>query len=134
MRIKVVGNSDAAIELRGLLRAEDFLIADQQAHYTLVLEEDPALEKRDYFVIDGIRCRLENRTSEHIHRLGGKNIHLARAGGIQTDRALRLVYAPSDAHIVATGAFRGLLDTCRPNWQKSKLPWWKRAMSGRFIQ
>ena len=126
MRINVVGQSEAATEVRGLLKSQDFVITKERPHYTLYLEEDPSLEGKDYFVIDGVRGWMETRVSEHIHLLSKKDIHLARQGGVQTDRALRVVYAPRDASVVATGAFRGLLDTCRPAkprkwWQKLRL-------------
>ena len=125
MRVNVVGTSDAAIELRGLLKSQDFLVTDRQAHYTLYLEEDPALEKEEFFLVDGVRGWLETRVAEHIHKLSTKNIHLARRRGVQSDRALRVVFAPGDAHLIATGVFRGLLDTCRPRrhwWQRFRRP------------
>ena len=122
MRINVVGQSEAATEVRGLLKSQDFLITEDRPHYTLFLEEDPALEGKDFFVIDGVRGWMETRISEHIHILSKKNIHLARQGGVQTDRALRIIYAPQDASVVATGAFRGLLDTCRSPQPRK---WWQ---------
>lgn len=125
MRINVAGNCDAATELRGLLKSQDFLVTDRHPHYTLFLEEDPALEGKDFFLIDGIRGWLETRVSEHIHLLNKKNIHLARQGGVQTDRALRIVYAPRDANLVATGAFRGVLDTCQPHGHNFPGGWWR---------
>ena len=125
MRINIVGNCDAATELRGLLKSQDFLVTGERPHYTLFLEEDAALGGKDFFLIDGIRGWLETRVSEHIHMLSKKNIHLARQGGVQTDRALRIVFAPSDANLVATGAFRGLLDTCRPHGRNLRGGWWR---------
>ena len=123
MKINVVGQSEAATEVRGLLKSQDFVISEDQPHYTLFLEEDPALQGKDFFVIDGIRGWMETRVSEHIHLLSKKNIHLARQGGVRTDRALRIIYAPQDASAVATGAFRGLLDTCRPSQRTN---WWQK--------
>jgi hypothetical protein len=123
MRINVVGKSEAATEVRGLLKSQDFLITEERPHFTLLLEEDPALEGKDFFVVDGVRGWMETRVSEHIHLLSKKNIHLARQGGVQTDRALRIVYAPQDASVVATGAFRGLLDTCRA---PKRTHWWQK--------
>jgi hypothetical protein len=130
MRINVVGNNDAAIELRGLLKSQDFLVTDRLAHYTIFVEADDGLAGKDYFLIDGVRGWLETRVSEHIHQLTHKNIHLSRQGGVQSDRALRVVHAPGDAHVIATGIFRGLLDTCRPHRRQS--PAWWQALTRRF--
>ena len=130
MRVKVVGNGDAAPELRGLLKSQDFLVTDRMAHYTVQVEESKEMEGKDFFLIDGVRCRLETRVAEHIQQLTQKNIHLARRGGVQSDRALRVVHAPSDAHLVATGIFRGLLDTCRPH-RRQRPAWW-RALTRRL--
>lgn len=126
MRINVVGDCDAAIELRGLLKSQDFLVTDRWAHYTVYVEASENMEGKNFFLIDGVRGWLETRISDHIHQLTQKNIHLSRQGGVQTDRALRVVHAPSDAHIIATGIFRGLLDTCRPHRRR----WWQLFQRG----
>jgi hypothetical protein len=121
MRIRVSGKNDAAAELKGLLRHEGYLVTETHPTHSLLLEEESELA--DCFVVDGIDCPLEKRVSEHIHQLTGKNFLFDRVGPVRNDRELRIVFRPEDAHAVALGVFRGLLDVLQP---RPRPTWWRK--------
>lgn len=110
MRISIKGENEAAGELRGMLQSAGYTVTDIAPTHTIFLEEDEVLGLADHFVIDGIECPLERRVMEHIHHQTGKNIMLARVGGVQSDRDIRIRFAPHDTHEIAIGAFRGILE------------------------
>jgi hypothetical protein len=124
MRIKIAGENDAALELAGLLRHERYLVTDKNPTHSIILEEEPevgseklegvsssfSLLASNSFLVDGIDCPLEKRVTEHIHQLTGKNPILDRTGPVRSDRELRVRFHSEDAHNVALGAFRGLLE------------------------
>lgn len=126
MRIEIQGGNDAARELKAMLQSQGYAVTNLHPTHRITLEEDATLT--DYFVLDGIECPLERRVMEHVCEQTNKNPMLARVGGIQSDHELRLRFSPADAHQVAVGAFRGILETItNSEFQiaNSAKPWWK---------
>jgi hypothetical protein len=65
-------------------------------------------------VIDGVDCPLESRMIYHVAHLSTARIILARAGGIQSDQEIRIVFPRAEAQAIERGVFRGILDTVGP--------------------
>lgn len=112
MRIKVTASSalrcgEVARRLRGMLRLEDFVVTDSRPDYQVEI----AASGSQYIEVDGVDCELERQIVNMIAELTETNILLKRAGGVQSDRAIRigLPSRETDCTAVENGVFRGLV-------------------------
>jgi len=136
MRIKVEGQCEAAQVVRGYLKSQGYLVSDFAPNYAIYLEEGetPEVDGRPSIVVDGIDCRIESRMIYHISRLTPARIVLARAGGVQSDQEIRIVFPHEETLAIERGVFRGVLDVVLPHGEEerakqiqreAKKPWWK---------
>ena len=122
MRIKVIGDSECARALRGLLRKAGFAVTEflpaevvralPSGGYVIRLEEGPA-ESHVYF--DSIDCELEASILRHVTQLSPLPVTVDRPGGqVRSDREVRIVVPTGNAReqaAVEFGVLRGLCDT-----------------------
>ena len=127
MRICIQGQADAARVIAGYLRSQGYLLTDQWPSYTVHLLERETLviDGAPSIVIDGVDCPIEARIIYHLGHLTKARIVLARAGGIQSDREIRIEYSREATVAVERGVFRGILDVVAP--EKAR-PWWIRIL------
>ncbi len=140
MRVKVVGVSDVAKALRGLLRKAGFAITEYipaevvvaggalVGGYVVYIEEGPA----EQIHFDSVDCELEANILRHVTALSKHPVVVDRPGGVvHSDREIRIVvpaHLPGQQMAVEFGVMRGLVDTVGklvlvlPQPQ----PWWKR--------
>jgi hypothetical protein len=130
MRISVQGECDAAKVVAGYLRSQGYLVTDKAPDYTVYLEQGktPVVDAAPTIVIDGVDCPLEGRMLYHLSHLSTTRIVLARAGGIQSDQKIRIVFPPEEALAVERGVFRGILDAVAPQQVRH---WWKTVLRRR---
>ena len=140
MRISIQGECDAAKVVAGYLRSQGYLVTDTAPNYTVHLDEaaTPVVDGQRAIVVDGIDCRLESRMVWHITQLSKTRIVLARAGGVQSDQEIRIVFPPEEALAVERGVFRGVLDAVLPQEEaatgkatkkEAHKPWWRRLLA-----
>ena len=146
MRIKVIGDSECARALRGLLRKAGFAVTEflpaevvralPSGGYVIRLEEGPA-ESHVYF--DSIDCELEASILRHVTQLSPLPVTVDRPGGqVRSDREVRIVVPTGNAReqgAVEFGVLRGLWDTIHGREGKPpeprRAPWYKRIFGGR---
>jgi len=109
MRISIPSTCDSSLVVQGYLRKAGYAIGDFNADYTIWLKEYPGCE----VVLDATDSSLEKHILKSITELTNSHIVLHRAGGVQSDRKLMVLYNKSDAEAVEKGVFRGLLKETR---------------------
>ncbi len=121
----------------GFLRSQGYLVTNVMPNYTVYLQEGetPVIDGEASILVDGIDSRIESRMIWHISRLSKRRVVLARAGGIQSDQEIRIVFPSEEAITVERGVFRGILDTVMPDQNEAtekqtkkevRKPWWRR--------
>ncbi len=105
MRIKVSGDCPSAKALRGELAAAGYVVTEHFASYTIMIEE--SAEQRKAIMIDAIDCELERQVINAVAQNTAIPIVLLRPGGVQSDRAIRVIIPPDEECRIA--AERGLL-------------------------
>lgn len=107
MRIRVIGDCEAADVLRKYLQVAGFTVAENNIliDYTVKL-----VESSDNFVtVDGIDCELERYAIEQMERLGVKTFMLNRHGGTVSDREISIAYPKQHERAVEIGMLNALL-------------------------
>lgn len=109
MRVAVEGTAVEAIA------ALKFYLRDPAVGYAVVERgQQDFLVTIDYYddlVIDGVDSELERHIINCISELTNVPIMLARAGGVQSDKEIRVMVPRAGHAYVALGIFRGLLKT-----------------------
>jgi hypothetical protein len=140
MRIKIVGECEAAKALRGLLRKAGFAVTEflpseavtgLQAGYVITIEETGS---SGWIHLDSVDAELEGAVLRHITKLSPQPVSVDRPGGqVHSERELRIVVPAGDAvqaQAVEFGVLRGLLEVCAMNPkaapQAPKTSWWGR--------
>ncbi len=143
MRIKVVGESDCAKSLRGLLRKAGFAVVEYLPNdavrtmpsggYVVHIEEGPSGEQ---LYLDSVDCELEANILRHVTALSKGPVVVDRPGGqVHSDREIRMVVAagaPEQALAVEFGVLRALIDTLgnalvpRATVPRPPRPWYQR--------
>ena len=107
MRVSVHGQASAAKVLRGYLEAAGFHVTDFSPSYTVLIEEGTGPN----IVLDGVNCPFKDAVQDAIAELTDTRIEYHRAGGVQSDRKIRVVTPPkeTDSETVERGLLRALL-------------------------
>src|SRR5438093_7810760 len=91
MRVKVEGDEDMAAALAGNLRKAGFTVGGPVGlfgtGYSIQLERTVG----SHILVDGIDCPFERHVINCISQLSDTPLLLQRAGGVQSDRAIRVV-------------------------------------------
>lgn len=111
MRIKVIGDCDSVLTLRNYLRILGYANVKKAPDFTIYLDEDDSLS--GFVKVDGIDSELERFIVLRLEELGIGRFLLERAGGIRSDREIRISFHPDSAAIVERGISRGLDATIR---------------------
>jgi len=148
MRIKVIGESDCARAVRGLLRKAGFAVSEYlpreavlempSGGYVVAIEEHEA----DQIHFDSVDCELEANIVRHVTALSAMPVLIDRPGGqVHSDCEIRILapaHLPEQQMAVEFGVLRGLLDTVgyarREKEQAPQPPrpsFWKRVFGGK---
>jgi len=124
MRVSIEGDTNVSKVLRSYAAAAGLRVTSFNPSYTVVVEEGagPAI------VIDGINCRFKNAVQDAISELTDTRIEYQRAGGVQSDRKIRVVTSGGelDADAIERGLLRALLTVARPAPErKSIFKFWR---------
>lgn len=107
MRIRVIGDSDSAIAIRGMLSQDTSVVVSEVGYvYTVeVIETTGTIP-----TVDGVDSDWERRFIERISKAAGTDVLLLRVGGIQSDQHIR-IGVPSDSSqpSVERGIFQAIL-------------------------
>jgi len=126
MRIRVLGNSDSAASVRGMLNQDySVVVADAGYLYTVeIINTTSAIP-----TVDGVDSDWERRFIERISKAAGTDIMLLRAGGIQSDQYIRIgVPANSTQALVEKGIFQAILQMVNsPRVTTENKTWIERA-------
>ena len=118
MTIGVIGDSVAALKTLGFLRMAQFHTVLTEGDYTIEIED----WQRPEVLLDSIDCPLEKSIFTHIRQLTTSPVLIQTAGGVQSDRRMRIRCHPKDAETVSKGILRGFLNLTTV----SKEPWYRR--------
>lgn len=115
MRVRVIGDNNAARALRSSLTRAGIVVSDTFPWLSVTIEDGPAPD----IVVDGVDSDLERYVVNHICDMA-PGVYLARKGGIRSARALRIQVPPVDALLAAVerGCLRGIVEASKP---KSRL-------------
>ena len=105
MRVKIIGDNLATRTLRGYVERLGYAVVDSLPDFTVFIEENSG-----EVVIDGIDSELERKAILHFEDLGIGRFILERAGGIRSDREIRVAYPIGKDQIIARGLARALLE------------------------
>lgn len=109
MRISIPSTCDSSLVVQGYLRKAGYAIGNVNADYTIWLEEYSGGE----VILDATDSSLEKHVLKSITELTHSHVVLKRAGGVQSDRKLKVLYNKSDSEAVEKGVFRGILKETR---------------------
>jgi len=126
MRVHITGDCAPAKSLRGLLKRHDFHLSGHDPDWTIHIDES---DQPGTPLLDSVSCELEAAVLGQLRRLTEKPITLQTSGGIQHDRAVRIVVSSIEAErrAVETAVFRALLKLTAPGHQS----WWSRLFHKR---
>lgn len=126
MRIHVAGDCPAAKTLRGYLARHDFHLTDYQPDFTIRIEEQASQARP---VLDSIHCELEQAILRHMRKQTPTPIEIHTAGGVASDREVRIVVPPveGERRAVEVGVFRALLEVSKQAGDGARRagPWWR---------
>jgi len=149
LRIKIVGECDAARVLRKKLGVAGFVVSEDFPDYTVIVADSGDLEDRDPVIrVDSIPCKLETLVAYHISKLTKTDLRISRqTGEVFADNKIRIVVPlkPEDSIAVELGVLRAFLDMGRQEdnpavpspvtapklaWYKI---WWNRMTGVKFF-
>jgi hypothetical protein len=127
MRVLVTGDCPTAKALRGYLARHDFHLTHHHADLTLRIEEDAGIV---HPLLDSIHCELEQAILRHLRKQTATPIEIHTAGGVESDRAVRIVVpaAEPERRAVEVSVFRALLEISGQQdgtADGGPRPWWK---------
>lgn len=124
MRISIEGDTQIAKVLRGYAAAAGLHVTSFNPSYSVIVEEGAGPN----IVIDGVNCRFKDAVQDAIAELSDTRIEYHRAGGVQSDRRIRVVSngAERDADAIERGLLRALLMVSgQAPSRKSLLRFWR---------
>ena len=107
MRIRILGNTDSAIAIRGMLNQDPTVVVSDEGYlYTVeIIDSDSK-----YPTVDGVDSEWERKLINRISDLAATNILLLRHGGIQSDQHIRIgIPDGSLSSTVERGIFQAVL-------------------------
>ena len=109
MRVDVQGDCPSAKALRGYLARHDFHLTGRWPDFTVRIEEQDGVAN---LLLDSIDSELEQAILRHVRKHTATPIEIRTAGGVASDREVRIVLPPDEAErrAVEIGVFRALLD------------------------
>ena len=127
MRVLVSGDCPTAKALRGNLARHDFHLTGHFPDFTIWIEEQPGLERP---LLDSVDSELEQAVLRHLRKQTATPVEIQTAGGIESDREVRIVVPPIEAErrAVEVGVFRALLElsgqaeTAGKSWWRALIP------------
>jgi RNA-binding protein YlmH len=127
VRILVTGDCPTAKAVRGYLARHDFHLTDHDADLTVRIEENTAVLRP---LVDSIHCELDQAILRHLRKQTATPIELHTAGGVESDRVVRIVVPPNEQErrAVEISVFRALLEISGQQDRKT-LSRWKGWMS-----
>lgn len=124
MRISIEGDSCIAMVLRSYAATAGHHVTSRNPSYTVAVEDGAGPN----IIIDGINCRLKDAVQDAIAELTDTPIEYQRAGGVQSDRRIRVVGTgnDADADAIERGLLRALLIVAAgPQPKKSVFRFWR---------
>jgi hypothetical protein len=106
MRIEVIGKCESAKVLVGYLVKSDYVVNSGLADYSIELVESDIQSR---ITVDGVDCNLERFIISEMETLGIGEFLISRAGGVRSDRAIKITFPPHYRTQVEKGVFRGLM-------------------------
>jgi hypothetical protein len=108
MRLLIAGETATAKALRGQLARKDCHLTAYYPHLTIRIEEQPGAVRP---LLDSVDGELERAILRH-RKQTVTPIEIQTAGGVQSDREIRIVLPPTDEErrAVEEGVFRALLE------------------------
>ncbi len=93
--------------LRGYASAAGLHVTGFNPSYSVILEDGAGPN----IIIDGVNCRFKDAVEAAVSELTDTRIEYQRAGGVQSDRKIRVVgnRSEQDAHAIERGLLRALL-------------------------
>jgi hypothetical protein len=127
VRILVAGDCPTAKALRGHLARHDFHLTEHDADLTVRIEEDAGAIRP---VVDSVPCEMDQAILRHLRKQTVTPIELHTAGGVESDRVVRIVVPPieEERRAVEISVFRALLEISGQRDQaarQTKSLWWK---------
>jgi hypothetical protein len=124
MRVLISDDCPTAKALRGNLARHDFHLTGHHPDFTVWIEEQPGLVRP---LLDSVDSELEQAILRHLRKQTNTPVEIHTAGGIESDREVRIVVPPveQERRAVEVGVFRALLElsgqdrTARPSWWRS---------------
>lgn len=122
MRVYIGGDCAPAKALRGLLSRHNFHLSAFDPDFTIHIDES---DEPGTPILDSVSCELEAAVLEQLRKLTASPVTLLTAGGVQHDRAVRIVVSSTEAErrAVEIAVFRALLKLTTPGRRQS---WWSR--------
>lgn len=105
MKLCIVG-SEAANVVNGWIQKAGYIPVTKGYDYKVELVESETVKS---VIIDGIDCELERKLVLQMELNGIPRFVLQRAGGVRSDRAVRIVYPKSMQEKVEKGVYQGLM-------------------------
>jgi hypothetical protein len=123
MRVLVSGDSPTAKALRGNLARHDFHLTGHFPDFTVWIEEQAGLARP---LLDSVHCELEQAILRHLRKQTITPVEIHTAGGIGSDREVRIVVPPveEERRAVEVGVFRALLELSGQT-QTADKSWWR---------
>jgi len=127
MRVLIQGDCPSAKVLRGYLARHDFHLSAHQPDLTVSIEEQADAA---HLLLDSIHCELEQAILRHLRQQTTTPIEIHTAGGVESDREVRIVLPPveQERRAVEVGVFRALLEMSGQKASK-KRTWWRAIIS-----
>ena len=121
MRVLITGDCPPAKAVRGYLARHDFHLTGQAPDLTVRIEEQSGAVRP---LINSIPGELEQAILRHLRKQTSTPLELHTGGGVESDRAIRIVVPPNEdeRRAVEISVFRALLEI---SGQREKRPWWQ---------
>ncbi|HET9321443.1 MAG TPA: hypothetical protein VFO27_16755 [Bryobacteraceae bacterium] len=123
MRVLVSGDCHTAKALRGNLARHDFHLTGHFPDFTVWIEEQAGLARP---LLDSVHSELEQAILRHLRKQTTTPVEIHTAGGIESDREVRIVVPPveEERRAVEVGVFRALLELSGQD-RAARKSWWR---------
>lgn len=136
MRIRIIGDSDSAIAVRGMLRADrTVVVCDHFVSYTVEITGT----YQPLPTIDGVDSDWERKFIQRICTAANTNVILLRSGGNQSDEYMRIgIPSNVNAALVERGILQAILQMVQtprlapPEEVEARSSWWTRLWKNIF--
>jgi len=123
MRVLVSGDCPTAKALRGNLARHDFHLTGHFPDFTVWIEEQAGLARP---LLDSVHSELEQAILRHLRKQTTTPVEIHTAGGIESDREVRIVVPPveEECRAVEVDVFRALLELSGQD-RAARKSWWR---------